>query len=47
MLIVREILKQKGNSVWSVSCGATVADALQLISQKNVGAVLVIADGTV
>ena len=45
MLTVRELLAKKGSEVWSVSPGATVYDALQLMAARNVGAVLVLDDG--
>jgi CBS domain-containing protein len=38
---VREILRSKGLEVWSMAPDATVYDALQLMAEKNVGAVLV------
>ena len=41
MLTVRELLAKKGGEVWSVSPDATVYEALQLMSDRNVGAVLV------
>lgn len=41
---VRDILRQKGNQIWSVSPNATVFDALELMAEKNVGA-LVVLDG--
>jgi CBS domain-containing protein len=44
MLTVRELLAKKGNQVWSVSPDATVYDALQLMAERNVGAVLVRSD---
>ncbi len=33
------ILHHKGSNVWSISPGATVFEAIQLLSQKNIGAV--------
>jgi CBS domain-containing protein len=39
---IREILSYKGNAVWSISPEATVFEAIQLMSDKNVGALLVI-----
>jgi len=42
MITVKEILEHKGNRVWSVPPGTKVFDALQLMAQKNIGAVLVI-----
>jgi CBS domain-containing protein len=41
---IREILSQKGNRVWSVSPEAMVFDAIQMMSDKNIGALLVIQD---
>ena len=42
---VSAILGQKGNTVWSISPDATVFEAIQLMSQKNVGAIPVLKDG--
>jgi CBS domain-containing protein len=41
---VRDILKVKGSNVWSVEGGATVFEALGLMAEKEVGA-LVVMDG--
>lgn len=38
---VREILSQKGNAVWSITPETTVLDAIKLMAEKNVGALLV------
>ena len=38
---ISEILHHKGNQVWSISPEATVFDAIQLMSDKNIGALLV------
>jgi CBS domain-containing protein len=38
---IREILGHKGAKVWSISPSATVFEAIQLMADKNVGAVLV------
>ncbi|MBM4244254.1 MAG: CBS domain-containing protein [Deltaproteobacteria bacterium] len=43
MLTVRELLAKKGSQVWSVSPDATVYEALQLMAEQNVGAVLVMS----
>lgn len=43
MLTVRELLAKKGSQVWSVSPDATVYAALQLMAERNVGAVLVLS----
>jgi CBS domain-containing protein len=42
---VSDILKSKGNDVWSIGPEASVYDAIQLMTEKNVGALMVI-DGT-
>lgn len=38
---VSEILEHKGSTVWSVPPDTTVYDAIQLMAEKNVGALLV------
>ena len=38
---VRELLAEKGTKVWSVAPTATVLDALNVMVEKNIGAVLV------
>ncbi|HNQ88036.1 MAG TPA: CBS domain-containing protein [Verrucomicrobiota bacterium] len=44
---VDAVLQVKGNAVWSVSPDATVFEAIELMAQKNVGALLVVdADKT-
>lgn len=47
MRTVREILNKKGNLIWSVSPDATVYEALQLMAEKEAGAVLVIDNGKI
>jgi CBS domain-containing protein len=42
---VRDLLAQKGNDVWSIDPEATVFQALQLMAEKRIGAVLVVAEG--
>lgn len=42
---IGEILMQKGTSVWSVSPETTVLDAIKMMAEKNVGALLVTKDG--
>ncbi len=44
MTTVRHILQDKGNDVWSISPDALVFDALKVMADKNVGA-LVVMDG--
>ncbi len=42
---VSSILENKGHEVWSVAPDATVYDAIKLMSDKNVGALLVMSEG--
>lgn len=44
MRTVQDILRTKGTAVWSVTPGTTVYQALQLMAEKNIGAVLVLDD---
>ena len=46
MNTIREIIKKKGGEVWSVSTENTVYDALSLMAEKSIGAVLVIDNST-
>ena len=39
---ISEILSFKGNAAWSIKPDATVFEAVQLMSEKNIGALLVI-----
>ena len=41
MSTVRDIIRKKGSEIWSISPDATVYDALQTMSEKKVGALLV------
>jgi CBS domain-containing protein len=41
---ISEILSQKGGVVWSVSPDATVLEAIQMMADRNVGALLVTKD---
>lgn len=45
MATVRDLLRNKGFEVYSVEPDATVYDALKLMADKNVGAVLVLDSG--
>jgi len=45
MKTVRDLLKQKGREVWSITPDSTVYDALKLLAAKNIGALLVIDAG--
>ncbi len=42
MVTVRHILDTKGHEVWSVSADATVYEALKVMAEKNVGALVVL-----
>ena len=44
MKTVGELLKNKGREIWSISPLATVFQALELMAQKEVGALLVVAN---
>jgi CBS domain-containing protein len=45
MTTIRQLLATKGRDVWSISPEATVYDALSLLAEKNIGALLVLQDG--
>lgn len=45
MKTVRQLLKGKGSAVLSVEPSATAYDAMKLMTEKNVGALLVLAGG--
>ena len=47
MKTVREILEKKGNQIWTITPDATVYEALELMAKKEVGALLVLNDGSV
>ena len=47
MATVRDMLKTKGFEIWSVAPDTTVYDALKLMADKNIGAVLVMEAGKV
>ena len=42
---VRSVLKQKGQNIWSVPPDAWVYDAIEMMADKHVGALLVISEG--
>jgi CBS domain-containing protein len=46
MRTVGQILRYKGHDSWSVAPGDTVRDALNLMVEKNIGAVLVVEGGS-
>ena len=45
MITLRQFLQHKGGGTWSVTSTSTVMDALQMMAEKNIGALLVIDDG--
>ncbi len=45
--LVSQILKTKGGKIWSIAPQETAYKALQLMSEKNLGALLVIDEGKV
>ena len=42
---VGSILKRKGDAIWSVEPTATVYEAIAMMAEKSVGALLVVSDG--
>ena len=45
MTYIRQLLKRKGSDIWSTSPDASVYEALLLLAEKNIGALLVLQDG--
>ena len=45
MITLKLLLHSKGEAAWSVNSGALVLEALQIMADKNVGALLVIDEG--
>ena len=45
MTTVRQILATKDNAIWSIAPDATVYDAIHLLAEKEIGALLVIESG--
>lgn len=44
MMTVSDLLREKGTAVWAVRPDATVFEALELMAEKNIGAVLALDD---
>ena len=42
---ISSILKQKSHDLWSIASDAMVFEAIQLMADKNVGALLVVSEG--
>jgi CBS domain-containing protein len=47
MITVSMLLKQKGDSVWTINPDATILDALVKMTKKNVGALVVEENGEI
>lgn len=47
MTDVSDLLDVKGRSVWSISPQMSVRDALKIMAQKKIGALVVISDGKI
>ncbi len=47
MLKVMDVLKTKDNNIWSVSPQETAYNALEIMADKNIGALLVIDEGKI
>ncbi|MCI0877210.1 MAG: CBS domain-containing protein [Chloroflexi bacterium] len=45
MISIRQLLERKGSEVWSTSPDSSVYEALQLLAENDVGALLVLQDG--
>lgn len=45
MITVQQLLREKGNQVWSVSPEATVYEAVALMAEKAIGALIVMEHG--
>jgi CBS domain-containing protein len=46
MKTVHQILQTKGHDIWAIDPDATVYDALNLLAEKNIGALPVVRGGT-
>ena len=47
MILVRTILQTTGNPVWSVDPDTMVFDALKIMAEKNIGALLVLSNNRI
>lgn len=43
-MLIADILKEKGHQVYSISPGSTVYESIEKMSEKNIGALLVMED---
>lgn len=44
---VKDLLKEKGNQVWTIDVDATIKEALLLMAEKQIGAVPVMEEGQI
>ncbi|MDA8243532.1 MAG: CBS domain-containing protein [Elusimicrobia bacterium] len=47
MITLKQFLKHKGGMIWSVSSSATMLQALKIMAEKNVGALMVMDSGRI
>lgn len=47
MLTIKDLLKTKGNNVWSIKPSTTTIEALKALKEKDIGALLVLEDGKI
>jgi len=45
MKLIHQLLASKGSDIWSVAPASSVYDAITLMAEKEVGALMVLADG--
>ncbi len=44
MSLIKQVLENKGNDVWSIDANETVLDAIKLMAEKGIGALIVSQD---
>ncbi|MBP1602269.1 MAG: inosine-5-monophosphate dehydrogenase [Acidobacteria bacterium] len=47
MKTIKDVLRDKGQAVWTIDVNALVLDALELMAEKEIGALMVMEDGRV
>jgi len=47
MKTIKEVLRDKGRAVWTIDADATVLDALKLMADKEIGALMVLEGGQI
>ena len=45
MILVSDLLKQKGGQVWTIAANASVRKALKILAEKDVGALVITKNG--